>query len=247
MKRATAGDAKIAPLKIEVHADAAAVSRRAAAWIAEAASEAISQRDRFALALSGGNTPRQMLRLLATEIIDWRKVHAVQVDERVVPIDSPDRNLMHLRDTLLARVPLPAAQVHPMPVDDADLAAAAERYGRLLARLAGSPPILDLVQLGLGADGHTASLVPGDAALDVIRADVAVTAAYKGQRRMTLTFPIINRARRILWLVTGEDKAEALARLVQGDPSLPASRVSREPALLLADRAAAARPASRGS
>jgi len=240
MKRATPGDAKISPLKIEVHADAAAVARRTAAWIAEVAREAIAQRDRFVLALSGGNTPWQTLRLLATEPIDWSKVNVVQVDERVVPIDSPDRNLTHLRDTLLARVPLPAAQVHPMPVDDADLAAAAERYGRLLARLAGSPPLLDLVQLGLGADGHTASLVPGDAVLDVTRADVAVTAAYKGQRRMTLTFPIINRACRILWLVTGGDKAEVVARFVRGDPSLPASRVSREPALLLADRAAAA-------
>jgi len=235
------------PLKIEVHADAAAVSRRAAAWIAEVAKQAIERRDRFVLALSGGNTPRQMLRILAAEAIDWHKVHLAQVDERVAPMGSPDRNLTHLRDTLLARVPLPAGQVHPMPVEDADLAAAAERYGQLLVRLAGSPPLLDLVQLGLGADGHTASLVPGDAALEVSRADVAVTATYHGRRRMTLTFPIINRARRILWLVTGEDKAEAVARLAQGDPSLPASRISREPALLLADRAAAARLASQAS
>ena len=228
-------------LNIEVHADAAAVSRRAATWIGDLARQTIGQRDRFVLALSGGRTPWSMLRILSTETIDWRKVHVVQVDERVAPIDSLERNLTHLRETLVACVPLPRTHVHPMPVEDADLAAAAERYGQLLVRLAGSPPLIDVVQLGLGADGHTASLVPGDAALDVGRADVAVTATYQGRRRMTLTFPIINRARRILWLVTGEDKAEAVARLVRGDPSLPASRVSRESALLLADRAAAAR------
>jgi 6-phosphogluconolactonase len=228
------------PLTIEVHADAAAVSRRAADWIAAIARQAIAQRDRFVLALSGGNTPWRMLRLLATETIDWNKVHVAQVDERVAPAGSLDRNLTHLRETLLARVTLPPAQVHPMPVDDADLDAAAERYARLLARLAGSPPLLDLVQLGLGADGHTASLVPGDAVLDVRRTDVAVTAVYKGRRRMTLTFPLINRARHILWLVTGDDKADAVARLVQGDPSMPASHVRREPALLLVDRDAAA-------
>jgi len=228
------------PLTIEVHADAAAVSRRAADWIAAIARQAIAQRDRFVLALSGGNTPWRMLRLLATETIDWNKVHVVQVDERVAPAGSLDRNLTHLRETLLARITLPAAQFHPMPVDDADLDAAAERYAQLLARLAGSPPLIDLVHLGLGADGHTASLVPGDAVLEVRRADVAVTATYNGRRRMTLTFPLINRARRILWLVTGGDKADAVARLVQGDPSMPASRIRREPALLLVDRDAAA-------
>ena len=228
------------PLTIEVHADAAAVSRRAADWIAAIARQAIAQRDRFVLALSGGNTPWRMLRLLATEMIDWNKVHVAQVDERVAPAGSIDRNLTHLRETLLARITLPAAQFHPMPVDDADLDAAAERYAQLLARLAGSPPLIDLVQLGLGADGHTASLVPGDAVLEVRRADVAVTATYNGRRRMTLTFPLINRARRILWLVTGGDKADAVARLVQGDPSMPASRIRREPALLLVDRDAAA-------
>jgi 6-phosphogluconolactonase/glucosamine-6-phosphate isomerase/deaminase len=127
-----------------------------------------------------------------------------------------------------------------MPVEDADLDAAAERYARVLASMAGYPPIFDLVQLGLGADGHTASLVPGDRALDIADADVAVTAPYQGRRRMTLTFPTINRARRILWLVTGADKAHAVARLARGDPSLPAGRVAREPALLLVDRAAGA-------
>jgi 6-phosphogluconolactonase len=227
-------------LRTEVHADPEAVARRAAAWITGMARQAIGQRDRCVLALSGGTTPLPMLRVLATTAIDWRKVEVVQVDERVAPGASPDRNLAQLRAALLARIPLPESQIHSMPVEETDLGWAAQDYGRLLVSLAGAPPRLDLVVLGLGADGHTASLVPGDAALDIRDADVAVTALYKGRRRMTLTFPVINRARHILWLVTGADKAEMLARLIQGDPALPASRVRRASALLLADRAAAA-------
>ena len=228
-------------LQTEIHTDAEAVARRAAVWIAEIVRQAIQQRGGCVLALSGGNTPLPTLRALVTASIDWRRVQVLQVDERVAPIDSPDRNFAQLRDALFARIPLPAAQIHAMPVEDVDLVAAAERYGRLMTSLAGAPPRLDLVQLGLGADGHTASLVPGDAALDMGDADVAVTEIYRGRRRMTLTFPAINRARHILWVVTGADKAGMLARLVEGDLSLPASRVARAPALLLADRAAAAR------
>ena len=227
-------------LPIEVHPDAIAVARRAATWIAELARQAIQERGRFAVALSGGNTPQQMLRVLATETIDWQKVVVLQVDERGAPLSSPDRNLTQLREALLDRVPIPAAQVYPMPVEAADLAAAADGYGRLLNRLAGSPPVLDLVQLGLGIDGHTASLVPGDAARAVTDADVAVTASYNGWRRMTLTFPIINRARRILWLVTGAGKSAVVARLAAGDDSLLASGVRRTSALAMVDRTAAA-------
>ncbi|MDD5247794.1 MAG: 6-phosphogluconolactonase [Rhodocyclaceae bacterium] len=234
-------------LAIEVHADAAAASRRAAAYIADCARQAIEQRQRFVLALSGGTTPRQMLGLLAAETIDWRQVHLLQVDERAAPAGSAERNLTQLRDALRLHAPRALEQVAPMPVDAADLAAAAEGYGRLLVRLAGSPARLDLVQLGLGADGHTASLVPGDAALEVSGADVAVTAPYNGWRRMTLTFPVINRARRIVWLVTGANKAEVLARFVAADPALPASRINRESALLLVDRAAAAHLAAPGN
>ena len=228
-------------LRTEVHADPEAVARRAAAWIAGTTRQAIGQRDRCVLALSGGTTPLPMLRVLATTPIDWRKVEVIQVDERVAPGASPDRNLAQLQAALLAHIPLPESQIHPMPVEETDLGWAAQDYGRLLVSLAGAPPRVDLVVLGLGADGHTASLVPGDAALDIRDADVAVTGLYQGRRRMTLTFPAINRARHILWLVTGADKAEILARLVQGDPALPASRVRRASALLLADRAAAAR------
>jgi len=171
----------------------------------------------------------------------WADVHVVQVDERVAPAGDPDRNLTHLRESLLARCPLPPEQVHAMPVEAADLEAASERYALMLRQIAGSPAVLDLAHLGLGADGHTASLVPGDPVLDVTDADVAITGPYQGRRRMTLTFPIINRSLRVLWLVTGGEKAGMLARLRDGDPSIPASRVRQDRALILADRAAAGR------
>src|SRR5258705_7493126 len=118
-----------------------------------------------------------------------------------------------------------------MPVEAPDLEAAASRYAETLWAIAGSPPVFDLVHLGLGADGHTASLVPGDPVLDVTDADVAVTRPYQGRRRMTLTFPIINRSRRVLWLVTGREKAGALVRLRNRDPSIPASCVRQDRAL----------------
>jgi 6-phosphogluconolactonase len=228
----------VSVLPMEVHANASAVARRAATWIAEVARQAIEDRGRFIVALSGGNTPQQMFHFLATETIDWQNVHIVQVDERVAPFWSPDRNLTQLREALLSRVSIPASQVYPMPVEAADLAAAAEGYGQLLNRIAGSPPALDLVQLGLGADGHTASLVPGDRAVEVGDADVVATASYNGWRRMTLTFSTINRARRILWLVTGAGKSAVVARLARGDESLLASRVPRASALVMVDQAA---------
>jgi 6-phosphogluconolactonase len=129
-----------------------------------------------------------------------------------------------------------------MPVESPDLEAAAEQYARTLRSIAGSPPVLDLIHLGLGPDGHTASLVPGDPVLEVVQADVGVTNPYLGRRRMTLTYPTINRARRLLWLVTGSEKTAMLARLRGGDPSIPAGRVRQERALVLADRAAAGEP-----
>jgi 6-phosphogluconolactonase len=128
-----------------------------------------------------------------------------------------------------------------MPVEATDLDRAAEQYASTLRDVAGSPPVLDLIHLGLGADGHTASLVPGDPVLDVTDADVAVTGLYQGRRRMTLTFPMINRSRLILWLVTGAEKAAALAHLRESDRSIPGSRVRSDRALVLADRAAADR------
>ena len=226
-------------MKLEVFGDADSVARAAAATIAADARAAIAARGRFAVAVSGGHTPWIMLRALAEENIPWPGVHVFQVDERVAPDGHPDRNLTHLRESLLQRAPLRPEQLHAMPVESPDLAAAATQYALALREVAGSPPILDLVHLGLGPDGHTASLVPGDPVLDVTDADVAPTGVYQGRRRMTLTYPMLNRARRVLWVVTGSEKVEMLRRLRDGDLSIPAGRVRREQALLLADRAAA--------
>jgi 6-phosphogluconolactonase len=180
-----------------------------------------------------------MLRELATEDVPWPAVHVVQVDERVAPHGDADRNLTHLSESLIELAPLPPDNVHAMPVEETDLAAAARRYAGTLEDVAGSPAVLDLVHLGLGPDGHTASLVPSDPVLDVTDSDVAVTGIYQGRRRMTLTFPIINRSRSILWVVTGSEKVEMLKRLREGDRSIPAGRINAGNALVLADRAAA--------
>jgi len=223
-------------MDMEVLADADAVARRAAQLIAAAARDAVVARGRFVFAVSGGRTPWVMLRVLAAEDVPWRNVHIAQVDERVAPAGDPDRNLTHLRDSLLSRAPLRAEQIHAMPVECTDLTSAAGRYAATLAAVSGSPPLLDLVHLGLGADGHTASLLPNDAALDVVDSDIAITGPYQGRRRMTLTYPAIDRARRILWVVTGADKSAALGRLRDGDRGIPAGRVRRDSAVLLADR-----------
>jgi 6-phosphogluconolactonase len=226
-------------IKLEVFDTAESVAQRAANIIAEEARKAASARGRFDFAVSGGHTPWMMLRALADTDVPWPAVHIVQVDERMAPAGHPDRNLTHLRESLLDRAPLTAGQIHAMPVESADLDRAAAQYSATLRQIAGSPPVLDLVHLGLGPDGHTASLVPGDPVLNVNDADVAMTGIYQGRRRMTLTYPMINRSRRILWVVTGGEKIQMLNRLLDGDESIPAGRIRREQALLLADKAAA--------
>jgi 6-phosphogluconolactonase len=232
-------------MKIEVLADADAVAREAAKIIAAEARAAATERGRFIMAVSGGHTPWQMLRVLANEEVPWESVHVVQVDERIAPAEDSDRNLTHLRESLLDHAPLRREQIYAMPVESSDLDAAAKRYTHTLQEIAGSPPVLDLAHLGLGPDGHTASLVPGDPVLNVTDADVALTGVYQDRRRMTLTYPMLNRSRRILWLVTGSDKVDALARLREGDLSIPAGRIQRDQALVLADRAAAEKLAGR--
>ena len=226
-------------MEARVLADAELAAREAARVIAAEARAAVEARGRFVLAVSGGRSPWRMLRALAAEEVPWAAVHVVQVDERVAPAGDPERNLTHVRESLLGRAPLPEGHLHAMPVEQVDLDSAARLYARTLGQIAGSPPVLDLAHLGLGADGHTASLVPGDAVLHVADRDVAVTALYGERRRMTLTYPALDRSRRILWLVTGADKAAVLSRLLAGDRSIPAARVRRDSGLVLADRAAA--------
>ncbi|MGA2720498.1 MAG: 6-phosphogluconolactonase [Candidatus Acidiferrales bacterium] len=226
-------------MKLEVFDDADSVARAAAKTIAAEARAAIASRKRFSLAVSGGHTPWVMLRALADEDVPWAGVHLFQVDERIAPAGDPDRNLTHLRESFLQHVPLSPEQIHAMPVEATDLPAAAAAYSQELEAITGSPAVLDLVHLGLGPDGHTASLLPGDPGLDVTDKDVALTGVYQGRRRMTLTYPVLNRARLILWVVTGGEKLEMLRRLREGDKSIPAGRVSPGQALVLADRAAA--------
>ena len=226
-------------MKIEILPDADAVARKAADAIAADARASVLARGCFVMAVSGGHTPWQMLRALANEDVPWENLHVAQVDERVARAGDPDRNLTHLHESLLEHAPLRPDQIYAMPVEASDLEAAAKRYALTLREIAGTPPVLDLAHLGLGPDGHTASLVPGDPVLNVTDSDVALTGVYQERRRMTLTYPMLNRSRRILWLVTGSDKVAALQRLRDGDRSIPAGRIPAANALVLADQAAA--------
>jgi 6-phosphogluconolactonase len=200
--------------------------------------ESVSERGQFTMALSGGSTPWVMLRKLAQHDLPWEQVRIFQVDERVAPDGDSERNLVHIQEDFADRISLPAENLYAMPVTGVNLEEGAGRYEKELIDLAGNPPVLDVVHLGLGEDGHTASLVPGDLVLVVNDRDVATTGEYAGRRRMTLTYSIIDRARHILWLITGEGKAEMLDRLIQADHDIPAGRISQRQATIVADAAA---------
>lgn len=219
-------------IELEVAGDEKAASRRAAELIAAAGAEAAAERGRFAFAMSGGRSPWAMLAILGDlEEMPWDRTDLFQVDERVAAPGDQERNLTHMVLGLsMAHQPA----LRPMPVTQRDLDGAAREYEASL------PERIDLVHLGLGPDGHTASLVPGDPVLDVTDRRVAVTAEpYQDHRRMTLTYPALEAARRIVWLVTGPDKREPLARLLEGDESIPAGRVRNEDMVVVADEAAA--------
>lgn len=226
-------------MKYEIFADEPAVANAAAKLIAAEARAAVAARGRFLMAVSGGKTPWAMLKNLAAENLPWADVHIFQVDERLAPDGDPDRNLTHLHASLLGNAPIPPENIHAMPVTSADPAQGARDYEETLVRWSGQPPVLDLIHLGLGADGHTASLVPDDPALGCHDRDVALTGVYQNRRRMTLTFPVINRSRRILWLATGAGKIPMVARLLAMDSTIPAGRVAQETAVLFTDTGAA--------
>ncbi|MDG2053150.1 MAG: 6-phosphogluconolactonase [Phycisphaerales bacterium] len=224
-------------MQTDILASPEAAAAAAASFIANAARQAIKERDCFAFAVSGGHSPWIMLRELGEEKLEWSKIHVFQVDERIAPKGDDDRNLTHLKESLLATAPIDPQNIYAMPVDHEDVNKAAAEYGQTLASVCGSPVKLDLVHLGLGPDGHTASLVPNDTVLEVTDRDVALTGGtYQGRQRMTLTYPCINRARQIMWLVTGAAKQPVFPKLQAGDPSIPGGRVEQEHAVLIADR-----------
>ncbi len=225
----------MSPIDLQVVDRERDAAPRAAELIAAAAREAVAERGSFSLAVSGGRTPWGMLAILSDdEEMPWAETSLFQVDERVASPGSEDRNLTHI---VLALSMENQAAIRPMPVTQRDLEAAAREYEESL------PERLDLIHLGLGPDGHTASLVPGDPVLEVADRRVALTeTAYQGHYRMTLTYPELSAARRILWLVTGPAKREALAKLSAGDRSIPAGRVENDEMTVVADRDAAGPP-----
>jgi 6-phosphogluconolactonase len=214
-------------------------AERAADWLRTEIGRACAQRGRCLLALSGGRTPWRMLRDLRRLRVHWHDLQVFQVDERVVPENDERRNARQIADLLVGPSMLRAAQFHAMPVERSNLGAGAEDYAQLLREHGGTPPLLDVVQLGLGDDGHTASLVPGDRLIEAHDRDVGISVPYKGVVRMTLTLRVLDAARHRLWLVTGADKAAALRKLWVGDASVPAGRVVRESAFVFTDSAAA--------
>jgi 6-phosphogluconolactonase len=217
--------------------DATALASRAADFVADRARTCVADHGRFRFAVSGGKTPWAMFAELASHEVPWGSVQIFQVDERVAPDGDPDRNLTNLRLALGHADP----EVIAMPVEDVDLDAGAAAYAKRL------PDRFDLVHLGLGPDGHTASLVPGDPVLDVTDRLVAVTQPYQGHRRMTLTYPALARADEVLWLISGEDKREALVKLLAGDRSIPAARVEARHSTVLADASAAPAASTQGA
>jgi len=217
----------MAAARLEIFGDGEALAAAAARFVADRARDYIEASGRFTFAVSGGRTPWAMFDRLIEADLAWERIHIYQVDERIAPDGDPDRNLTQLLD----RLP-PLVSLHPMPVTSADISAAAREYAASL------PARFDLIHLGLGTDGHTASLVPGDPVLAIDDQDVGVTREYMGHRRMTLTYPVINRASGVLWLVSGSDKVDALARLLSQDQGIPAGRVAASDQLVFADRAA---------
>jgi 6-phosphogluconolactonase len=218
-------------IPIETLPDDTSAALRAAELVVEHARAAIAVRGMFTFAVSGGRTPGRMFAELALRNdFPWDQTAIYQVDERIAPDGDPSRNLTLLWDNLPEAA---FSQLHPMPVQDEHLTQAADRYAQAL------PERFDLIHLGIGADGHTASLVPGDPVLEVLDRDVALTGPYMGLSRMTLTYPVLDRARALLWLVTGEEKHDALGRLLKADESIPAARVVRANALIVADAQAA--------
>jgi 6-phosphogluconolactonase len=226
-------------LHVEILNDPPAVAARVAALIGARLRRAVQERGKAALAISGGRTPMAMLSLLAREEVPWTETDVFQVDERVAPDGHPQRNATGLRQAFASLTEAHPKCFHWMPVTEPDLEEGAQQYAEELCTTVGRPPLFDVVHLGIGEDGHTASIFPGNAVVHATARKVMVTGVHLGWRRMTLTLPVLNRARMIVWVVTGRSKREVVTRLLQGDKSLVAAKVRRDDAWLIADSEAA--------
>lgn len=225
-------------MEIRTFQSADEVAKEAANYIADRIRENIARKGFFTMAISGGRTPWEMIKELAKENLPWEKVFLFQVDERVAPDAHPDRNLTQLYKAIEDSRLVSRLNIFPMPVTADDLGEACEEYANHIFRLTENGK-LDLVHLGLGTDGHTASLVPGDAVLEVQDKSVAITGdLYQGRHRMTLTYPLLNQAEKILWVVTGAEKAEMLKRLLHKDPTIPAGKIEQHHAIVLTEESA---------
>lgn len=230
-------------MEVDLKPDSEAVAQRAVEILVETSKTAIEERGVFNWAVSGGSTPRRMLELLSeTDDLDWSKTHLFQVDERIAPEGSPQRNATMLDEALLTETFLSLnspAGIHLMPVNASPISQGVADYSDELSAQLGESTVFDLVQLGLGGDGHTASLIPGDPILDEMSSSVGVSQEYQGTKRMSLTRPILDCARVLLWVVAGESKQEAVRQLLERDQAIPGSLLNQEHAVLVLDQAAA--------
>jgi 6-phosphogluconolactonase len=225
-------------MKTELFLTAEKVAARGAAYLEHEIREALAHQTSYSIAISGGRTPWEMLKILSKADLPWKRVNLFQVDERVAPDGHADRNLTQLFQAISGTAMLTQLRIFPMPVLAEDLEEGCWEYVKVLDEVTESKG-LDLIHLGLGSDGHTASLVPGDGVMEVQDRLVACTQnTYQGRIRMTLTYPLLNSAKQLLWIVTGDEKQKMVQRLLQQDPSIPAGRIRQENALLLVDKAA---------
>ena len=225
-------------MKTELFSTADQVAAGAAAYLENEIREALHHQKSYSLAISGGRTPWEMLKILSKADLPWQRVNLFQVDERVAPDGHADRNLTQLFQAIDGTPMVTQLRIFPMPVLAEDLEEGSRKYTQVLDEVTEGKG-LDLIHLGLGSDGHTASLVPGDGVMDVQDRLVACTQnTYQGRIRMTLTYPLLNGAKQILWIVTGSEKQEMVQRLLNQDPSIPAGSIRQENALLMVDQAA---------
>lgn len=222
-------------MKIHSFASADAVAHEAALYIAQAARKAIFDHGRFTFAISGGRTPWEMLKFLSKEKLAWEKIFIFQVDERIAPDGHPDRNLTQFFKTMEGSGLMTRVNVFPMPVTQENLEEACMEYSETIAQVKGGAPF-DLIHLGMGADGHTASLVPNDPICEVKDKDIAITTnLYQGRLRMSVTYPFIAKAKEIMWVITGEEKREMYHRFLDGDETIPAGIISKDNAVVFTD------------